>query len=175
MNGSMLSCNGTIVSCTLFYEFSYSVVRVTVTQKTLCSEPARCADTCHSCLLCLDNDIVLRSRTAILSLTWKFRWRSQSTSGNLQTLLRPIVRVSLLGIWLVSVVNGMVHATVRQSKYSPVRKHSARRCLFHCYTCTLLCVKRINVILDGSNEQSMRIVCHSNLHSFWPPFYQTPN
>jgi hypothetical protein len=102
--GLMLSRDGGIVSRSLFYEFSYSDLTVTVTQKTLCSEPAHCADTCHSCLLCLGNDIVLRCRTASLSLTCKFRWRSQSTSGNLQTLLSPIVRVSLLAVCRHSIV-----------------------------------------------------------------------
>jgi hypothetical protein len=59
---------------------------------------------------------------------------------------------------------GLVYATGRQGRYSPVKKHSARRGSLHCYTCTLLilCGQRRNDILNGSTEESMRRACHTN-------------
>jgi hypothetical protein len=66
---------------------------------------------------------------------------------------------------------GLVYATGRQCRYSPVKV------TFHCYKWTLLIllVQRRNVILNGSIERRMRKACYTNLPpSGRPPFCKTP-
>jgi hypothetical protein len=50
---------------------------------------------------------------------------------------------------------GLVYATRRQWVYSPVKKHTARRCSLHCHTCKLLmlCAARAGVSLHNFVER----------------------
>jgi hypothetical protein len=102
MNCSMLSCNGTIVSRSLFCEFSYSVESDCHTKDTPRVPNARPVSTHVTVAYCALTTILyyVVERQACLSLTCKFRWRSQSTSRNLQTLSKRIVHVTLLRTWL---------------------------------------------------------------------------
>jgi hypothetical protein len=66
---------------------------------------------------------------------------------------------------LALILYGLVCATGRQRRYSPDKKHPARRCSFHCYACTLLilCIQRRNVMLYCNPVMSKRTASHANL------------